>query len=68
METLSASAHECAGGQSATCEPRMTVRSVGSPKCSIAVDALRAMAMNRLLRQCCMPGASVGVMVMRETK
>ena len=55
-------------GQSATWEPMMTVRSAGSPKWSIALDALRAIAMNRFLRQRCMPGASVGVIVIRETK
>ena len=55
-------------GQSATCEPMITVRSPGSPKWSMALAALRAMAMNRLLRQRCMPGSSVGVIVIRETK
>ena len=55
-------------GQSATWEPMITVRSAGSPKWSIALDALRAIAMNRFLRQRCIPGASVGVIVIRETK
>ena len=54
--------------QSATWEPMITVRSPGSPKWSIGLDALRAIAMNRFLRQRCMPGASVGVIVIREAK
>ena len=57
----------CAG-QSATWEPIITVRFAGNPKWSIGLDALRAIAMNRCLRQRCMLGASVGAMVIRETK
>lgn len=54
--------------QSATCEPKIRVRSLGSPKCSTELDALRAMAMNSFFRHGFITGASVGVIVMRETK
>lgn len=42
--------------QSGTWEPRMTVRSVRSPKCSIALDALGAIPINGFLRQRWLPG------------
>ena len=56
------------GLQSATSAPIITVRLLGSPKWLIGLDALRAMAMNSCLRQRCIPGSSVGVIVIRETK
>ena len=45
----------------------MTVRSGGSPNCSIGLAALRAMVMNSALRQRFMPGAGVAVIIIRET-
>ena len=39
-----------AARQSATCEPMITVRSPGSPKCSIGLAALRAITMKSFLR------------------
>lgn len=55
-------------GYTATCEPTITVRAFGSPKCSIGLFALRAIMMNRRLRQRFIPGVSVGVIVMRDMK
>ena len=46
----------------------ITVRSLGSLKASIGLAALRAIAMNSLLRQHRIGGASVGVIVIRERK
>ena len=54
--------------QSATCEPMITVRLPGRPKCSIGLAALRAIAMKSFLRHVFIPGAAVGVIVIRETK
>ena len=54
--------------QRATSAPIMTVRFLGSPKWLIGLDALRAMAMKSCLRQRCIPGASLGVIAIRETK
>ena len=46
----------------------ITVRSPGRPKCSIGLAALRAIAMKSFLRHVAMPGAAVGVIVIRDTK
>ena len=55
-------------GQSAIWDPIVTVRSLGSPKCSMGLAAFRAIAMNSPLRQARSGRAEVGVMVMRDTK
>ena len=55
-------------GQNVTWEPMTTVRSSGSRKYVTGLAALRATAMNSLLRQRRMVGASVGTMVIRERK
>ncbi len=54
--------------QSATWDPTISVRSLGRPKWSIGLDALRATAMNNCFRQRWIPGVSVGVIAIRETK
>ena len=48
--------------------PTVAVRSTGSRKASIGLAELRAISMNNSLRQRLMPGALVGVIVIRETK
>src|SRR4051794_22774346 len=45
-----------------------TVRSSGRPKYATGLLELRAMPMNSFLRQRGMPGASVGMIVMRDRK
>ena len=55
-------------GQSAIWDPIRTVRSLGSPKWSMGLAALRAIAMKSPLRQDRSGRAEVGVMVMRDTK
>jgi hypothetical protein len=62
------SAQSSQRGQSAIWDPIRTVRSLGSPKWSMGLAALRAIVMKRPLRQARSGRAGVGVMVMRETK
>ena len=56
------------GLTSATCEPMITVRSGGSPKCSIGLAALRAIVMNSFSRTARSGLVLLDVIEMRETK